>query len=124
MRVPVSYPFRCSGPVTVLTARRIWYGVGTDLICHPSARPSAREKDAFVPRRFFNSSLHPLFPSFSCTVAVPWVSLSSTFSYPPPGPTERYNAASKNNASSRLPALIYWLLQQQCLNYLLDRHVR
>ena len=32
-RVPVNYGIRFSGPVTSLTARRVWYGVGTRSIC-------------------------------------------------------------------------------------------
>jgi hypothetical protein len=43
-------------------------------------RPLARCKDAFVPRRFHNSSLHPpLSPSLSYTAVVPQVSVSSAF---------------------------------------------
>jgi hypothetical protein len=33
--VPVDYAIRFSGPVTALTARRVRYGVGPDLICQP-----------------------------------------------------------------------------------------
>jgi hypothetical protein len=31
--VPVNYAIRFSGPVTILTARHVRYGVGPDLIC-------------------------------------------------------------------------------------------
>jgi len=57
----VDYPFLFSGPVTALTARRVWYGVGADLICQPWS--FARYKDALVPRRFSNNSLPPFYPS-------------------------------------------------------------
>jgi hypothetical protein len=30
---PVNYAIRSSGPVTALTARRVWYGVGAPSIC-------------------------------------------------------------------------------------------
>jgi hypothetical protein len=38
--VPVNYAIRSSGPVTALTARRVWYGVGAPSICQ--ADPLAR----------------------------------------------------------------------------------
>ena len=48
--------------MTALTARRVRYGVGADLICQPSS--FARYKDALVPRRFFPQLSPPLlFPS-------------------------------------------------------------
>jgi len=31
--IPVNYRIRYSGPVTPLTARRVWYGVGALSIC-------------------------------------------------------------------------------------------
>jgi hypothetical protein len=37
--VPVNYAIRSSGPVTALTARRVWYGVAPDLICQPDPPP-------------------------------------------------------------------------------------
>jgi hypothetical protein len=38
--VPVNYAIRSSGPVTALTARRVWYGVGAPSICQ--ADPSGK----------------------------------------------------------------------------------
>jgi hypothetical protein len=35
----VNYAIRFSGPVTALTARRVRYGVGPDLICQPGPSP-------------------------------------------------------------------------------------
>src|SRR5271163_4317391 len=66
--VPVNYAVRFSGPVTALTARRVRYGVGPDLICQPGPSPGTY-KDALVPRRFSSNSLPPLFlhpPTRSC----------------------------------------------------------
>jgi hypothetical protein len=40
--VPVNYAFRFSGPVTALTARRVRYGVGPDLICQPGPSPGIK----------------------------------------------------------------------------------
>jgi hypothetical protein len=37
--VPVNYAIRFSGPVTALTARRVRYGVGPNLICQPGPSP-------------------------------------------------------------------------------------
>jgi hypothetical protein len=55
MEVSVNYAFRFSGPVTVLTARRVRYGVGPDLICQPGPSPGIKTHSA--PRRFSNNSL-------------------------------------------------------------------
>jgi hypothetical protein len=40
--VPVNYAFQFSGPVTALTARRVRYGVGADLICQPGPSPGIK----------------------------------------------------------------------------------
>jgi hypothetical protein len=40
--VPVNYAMRFSGPVTALTARRVRYGVGPDLICQPGPSPGIK----------------------------------------------------------------------------------
>ena len=97
---------RFSGPVISLTARRLrdvrWR-------LHLPVRPSARYKDAFVPRRFSNNSL-PLISSPSnsphTTPVVSKASASSTFPCMPPPSTERYDAACEKNVSARPPALI------------------
>jgi hypothetical protein len=73
--VPVNYAIRFSGPVTALTAHRVW--------------PFARYKDALVPRRFSNISLRPFPPLFSTVLhrppVVPQATVSSTYSLPAPG---------------------------------------
>jgi hypothetical protein len=86
----------------------------SDLVTTPSppavvpAQSSAKYKDAFVPRRFFNSSVNFVlsFP-FSYVAVVPQAAASSTFPLPRPlFPIEGYDAASEKSASSQLPALI------------------
>jgi len=51
---PVNYVVQFSGPLASLTARD---GVRDGLICGADRQ----YKDIFLPRRFFNSSLRPLF---------------------------------------------------------------
>jgi hypothetical protein len=65
--VPVNYPFRFSGLVTTLTARRVQHRVGPGLICQPEPRPGIKTHSS--PRRFSNCALHPFsFPlSRYCT---------------------------------------------------------
>jgi hypothetical protein len=48
--VPVNYAIRSSGPVTALTTRRVWYGVGASSICQ--ADLSGKGYKAVVLRRF------------------------------------------------------------------------
>jgi hypothetical protein len=103
--VPVNYAFRFSGPVTALTARRVRYGVGPDLICQPGPSPGI---EALVPRRFSINSLPPFFPLDSlpsCSCLRPL--LSSTCSLPAPrSPQNRYDAASGKNVAVPRLALI------------------
>src|SRR5271163_799290 len=40
--VPVNYAIRSSGPVTALTACRVRYGVGPDLICQSGPSPGIK----------------------------------------------------------------------------------
>jgi hypothetical protein len=61
--VPVNYGVRLSGPVTSLTARRVRHGVSE--LAHLPVRGSATYKGAFVPRRFFDTSLDPFSLLFS-----------------------------------------------------------
>jgi hypothetical protein len=71
-------------------------------LAHLPARGSARYKGAFVPRRFFNTSLLP----FCCTALVPQAAASST---------EGYDVTSQKIASSQLPAQIRSSPRQHCL---------
>jgi hypothetical protein len=93
---PVNHPHRPPPPVL----RMSWL--------HLPARPSARYKDAFVPRRFSNNSLPPFSPIHSphTIPVVPKASAISTFPCIPPPSTERYDAACEKNASARPPVLI------------------
>src|SRR5271170_4135004 len=59
--VPVNYAFRLSGPVTALTARRVRYGVGPDLICQPGSSPGIKTHSS--PAAFPTTLSHLLFPS-------------------------------------------------------------
>jgi hypothetical protein len=50
----VNYAIRSSGPVTALTARRVRYGVGPDLICQADPLPGYK---AVGPPAAFPSTL-------------------------------------------------------------------
>jgi hypothetical protein len=60
--VPVSYGIRFSVPMTALTARHVWYGVGARL--HLPVRPSSRLYSRSSPTAFSISSLHPFSSLF------------------------------------------------------------
>jgi hypothetical protein len=62
-------------------------------------------KDRLIPRRFFNSSLDPLFP-FHSPAQPRRASSSAGFTFPcmPPVPTERYDAASEEKCLSATPS--------------------
>ena len=87
--VPVNYAVRFSGPVTALTARRVRYGVGPDLICQPGPSPGIKTYSS--PAAFpttLSLSFVP-FPSltFLHRPLVPQAALSSTYSPArPPSP--------------------------------------
>src|SRR5436305_5548367 len=59
--VPVNYAIRFSGPVTALTARRVRYGVGPDLICQPGPSPGIKTHSS--PAAFPSTLSLPFPPS-------------------------------------------------------------
>src|SRR5271154_5696726 len=67
--VPVNYAVRFSRPVTALTARRVRYGVGPDLICQPGPSPGIKTHSS--PAAFPTTLSLPLVPfplsHLSCT---------------------------------------------------------
>jgi hypothetical protein len=95
---PVNYTFRFSGPVTVLTARRVRYGVRSNL--HMSAQSFTSIKTHSSPAAFLTTlSLSFLFPS----------PLPSSY---PPSP---HDAASGKNVAARRLTLIRSTPRQHCL---------
>jgi hypothetical protein len=68
-RVSVNYAFRFSGPVTALTARRVRYGVGPDLICQLSPSPGIKTHPspaAFPTTLSLSFCLLPSYTAPSC----------------------------------------------------------
>jgi hypothetical protein len=97
--VSVNYAMRFSGPVTVLTAHRVRYGVGAPL--HLPARASAPYKVAIIPRRFFQQLSPSFFPSVGvlCASGLRECHLGldprSPFLRQAHGPTDRHDGASE-----------------------------
>src|SRR5438132_1555925 len=69
--VPVNYGIRFSDPVTALTARRVRYGVGPDLICLPGPSPGIKTHSS--PAAFPTTLSLPFvpFPSLSPACTAP-----------------------------------------------------
>src|SRR5271170_5196666 len=87
--VPVNYAIRLSGPVTALTARRVWYGVGPDLICQPGPSPGIKthSSPAAFPTPLSLSFVPFPSPTFLHRPLVPQAAPSSTYSPArPPSP--------------------------------------
>ena len=101
-----NYAMRFSGPVTALTGRRVRYGCRSPP--HLPARSSAKYKTCSSPPPLFNSSLRSLYFPFTLLHGHRASGLTELhpFLARPLCPTERYDAASENNTSSQLPALI------------------
>ena len=118
----MNYAIRFSGPVTALTARRVRYGVGPDLICQPGPSPGIKTHSS--PAVFLITLSLPLVPfpspSPACTAPlVPQAAPSSTYSPARPpdpwSPQNGYDAASRKNVAARRLTLIRSTPRQHCL---------
>jgi hypothetical protein len=111
--------------VTALTASRVRYGVGPDLICQSGPSPAIKTRSS--PAAFPTTLSLPFvpFPSLtpSCTTPlVPQAAPSSTYSPArPQSPQNRYDAASEKNVAARRLTLIRSTPRQHCL---IDRLTR
>src|SRR5277367_211092 len=90
--VSVNYAIRFSGPVTALTARRVRYGVGPDLICQPGPSPGIKKHSS--PAAFPTTLSLPFVPFPSPTLLhcplMPQAAPNST--YPPARPSNPHRA--------------------------------
>jgi hypothetical protein len=79
--IPVNYAIRSSGPVTALTACRVRYGVGPDLICQPGPSPGIKTHSS--PAAFPTTLSLPFvpFPPLSPACTAPLMPQAA------PGPT-------------------------------------
>jgi len=103
----VNYAIRFSGPVTALTARRVRYSVGPDLICQPG--PSSGIKTHSSPAAFPTTLSLPFLSPLSCSCTGPHRVSGSLV------PPNRHEVASERNASAGPLALIRLTPRQRCL---------
>jgi hypothetical protein len=114
--VSVNYAMRFSGPVTALTARRVRYGVGADLICQlgPSPGIKTHSSPAAFPTTLSLSFVPFPSPTLLHRPLVPQAAPSSTYSPARPPSPHRTDTTRPVGKMSQL-TLIRSTPRQRCL---------
>jgi hypothetical protein len=101
--VSVNYAIRFSGPVTALTARRVRYGVGPDLICQSGPSPGIKTHSS--PAAFPTTLSLPFvpFPPLSHLPAPPPSCLRPRRAPPTPLPGRQFPQNRYDAASGKMP---------------------